>query len=71
MIESEGEYRSFEGRLVNIRERVQNLEELFARFMSESIKQWTEERLRALELQVKGLRDGQGTKADNGCSTAD
>jgi sugar-specific transcriptional regulator TrmB len=65
-IPSEGVYRSNESALTNIRERLSHLEQVVVTFMSESTKQWTEERLRALEHQVKELRNAKRTEAASG-----
>jgi len=61
---SDGECFRWESRMDNITERLAHIEQVVVTYMSESTKQWTEERLRALELQVKELRHGEGPKAD-------
>lgn len=62
---------SSSGRSTSLAERVEKLEQVYVHFMSESIKQWTEERLRALEAQVKELRGGKRPEANNVSGVAD
>jgi len=60
----DGGFFQMDAALTNIKERLSHMEQVVMTYMSQSTKQWTEERLRALELQVKELRHGKGPKAD-------
>ncbi len=53
---SEGAMRSYESKVEAFRARIERLEGLVITHMSESVQQWVDARLTALEHQVKGLR---------------